>query len=158
MIRFICAMDSKQGIANEGGIPWQGKLPTDVAYFRKKTLHSTIMMGAGWYAEQQKPLPDRLNVVATTTTEQLRPGFEKVSDARLYLQDAGVDVWVGGGAGLFASTLDLADELYITQLDGDFGCTKFFPKFSDDFTLVSQTEPQTENGITFRFQVWQRRC
>jgi dihydrofolate reductase len=65
-------------------------------------------------------------------------------------------VWNLGGALLFASTFDMADELYITQLEGNFGCTKFFPAYKDDFYLVSQSEPVTENNITFRFEVWKR--
>ena len=180
MIRFIAAIDSKHGVANEHGIPWQGKLPTDVAYFRNKTLHGTVMMGYGWYKEQQLPLPERRNLVATSNSEPLRPGFERVPDAREFLnkfksrfthhpsgvvstagqQDSVVrepDIWVGGGAGLFASTLDLADELYLTLIDWDFHCTKFFPQFEQDFEKVSESEPQTENGITFKFTVWKHK-
>ena len=154
MIRFIAALDSKQGIANEHGIPWQGKIPSDVAQFRAKTEGGVVMMGYGWYVGQKQPLPNRRNLVATSKTEKLRPGFELVTDARDFLQTAVEDVWVGGGAGLFASTLDLADELYITQLNQDFNCTKFFPEFKDKFALAKESEPITENGITYTFQTW----
>ncbi len=154
MIRFIAAIDSKQGIANEHGIPWQGKLPTDVNYFRSKTIHSSVMMGYGWYVEQKLPLPERRNLVASSKNEKLRPGFELVNDAREFLKNTQDDVWVGGGAALFASTIDLADELYLTQLNKDFHCTKFFPEFKDNFTMISESPPKTENGITFTFQIW----
>ena len=156
MIRFIAAIDSKQGLANEHGIPWQGLIPTDVAQFRQKTLHSNVMMGYGWYLEQKQPLPERRNIVAYDKQETLRPGFDLVTDARKFLTDFKEDIWVGGGALLFANTLDLADELYLTQLDKDFNCTKFFPEFKDKFKLVSESEPQTENDITFTFQVWRK--
>lgn len=154
MIRFIAALDEDKGIANDAGIPWQGKLPTDVAYFREKTLHGNLMMGMGWYNEQLKPLPERRNLVANPEPMQIRNGFEQVTDAREFLQNAKEDIWVGGGAMLFESTLDLADELYLTRLSGTYGCTKFFPDFENFFQLQTQSEPQTENGITFTFQVW----
>lgn len=156
MIRFIAALDNKLGIADEHGIPWQGKLPTDVAYFRSKTLGGNVMMGAGWYAEQKQPLPDRRNLVATHNPEPLRPGFDRVKDASEFLKKSDEDIWVGGGAALFAGTLALADELYLTRLDADFNCTKFFPSFEQDFNLVKQAEPITENDVTFRFEVWKR--
>ncbi len=156
MIRFIAALDSKRGIANDHGIPWQGKVPTDVAQFRAKTIHSNVLMGYGWYKEQKEPLPDRRNFVATSNPEPLRSGFERVTDARTFLQDFSGDIWVGGGAALFESTLDLADELHLTHLDGDFDCTKFFPEFEDKFTLVEKSEPITENGITYHFARYQR--
>ena len=157
MIRFIAALDNKMGMADGHGIPWQGKLPTDVAYFRSKTIHGIVMMGYGWYVEQKLPLPERRNLVATTNPEPLRPGFERVTDAHEFLKNTKEDIWVGGGAGLFASTLDLADELYLTKIEADFHCTKFFPAYEDAFELVSQTEPQVENGLTFQFTVYRRK-
>lgn len=156
MIRFIAALDNQNGIADDHGIPWQGKLPSDVAYFREKTLHGNVMMGQGWYQEQKLPLPDRKNLVATSQPVDLRPGFDKVTDAREYLNNEGDDVWVGGGAGLFASTLDLADELYLTRIDQDFNCTKFFPAFEVMFELIKESEPITNNEINFVFQVWKK--
>ena len=157
MIKFIAAIDNKRGLANEHGIPWQGKLPTDVAYFRQKTLHGNVMMGYGWYAEQKQPLPERRNLVAVPEPQTLRPGFEQVTDAREFLKNFNEDIWVGGGAMLFANTIDLADELYLTRLDVDFNCTKFFPEFEKDFQLVSKGEPQTENDIPFHFEIWKRK-
>src|SRR3989344_2552936 len=156
MIRFIAAIDNKRGLANDHGIPWQGKIPTDVAHFRGKTINSTVMMGAGWYKEQEKPLPDRRNIVAMGSPAPLRPGFEGTTDARKFLQEFDGDIWVGGGAALFASTLDLADELHLTLLEADFNCTKFFPEYEQDFEKVSESEPMTENDIIFRFTTWQR--
>ncbi len=157
MIRFIAALDNKRGIANDHGIPWQGKIPTDVAHFRSETLGGIVMMGYGWYQEQQQPLPDRRNLVATTSDEVLRPGFEKVTDARAYLMQTTEDIWVGGGAALFASTLDLADELHLTHLDADYQCTKFFPEYEDMFELVRKDDPITENGITYYFATYRRK-
>lgn len=156
MIRCIAAIDRKQGIANEHGIPWNGKVPGDLQYYHAKVKDGIKLMGYGVYAELSRPIPDGINYVASTKDEPLREGFQLVRDVRQFLQSAEGDVWNLGGALLFASTIDLADELYITQLDADFHCTKFFPKFKDDFILTSETDSITENGVTYSFQVWQR--
>jgi dihydrofolate reductase len=156
MIRFIAATDEKRGLANDEGIPWQGKVPSDVRYYHEKLKRGLILLGYGTYVELSKPMDNRLNYVATTNNEALREGFEPVGDARVFLQQAKEDVWCLGGAGLFATTIDLADELYLTQLEGDYGCTKFFPEYEKDFELASKSEPITENGITYRFTVWKR--
>lgn len=157
MIRFIAAIDKNRGIADDGGIPWQGKLPTDVAYFRDKTLNGVVMMGQGWYEEQEKPLPQRRNLVASRHLERVRPGFELITDAREFLQTTTDDIWVGGGAGLFEATLDLADELYLTLIDEDFHCSKFFPEYEHKFACVERSPVQSENGIHFCFTVWRRK-
>lgn len=154
MIRFIAAIDSKLGLANDQGIPWQGKVPSDVAYFHDKTLNSTILMGYGTYREFSKPLPDRINVVASSKPQSLQPGFQLTTDARKFLVGHKNGVWVIGGSALFTATLDLANELYLTRIDGNFGCTKFFPQFTAKFEMKSSSEIINENGLSLHFEVW----
>lgn len=156
MIRFIAAIDEKRGIANDKGIPWLGKLPTDVKQYREHIHGSPIIMGLGHYLELNKPYPDSDNYVAAPADFELAPGFSLVTDAHAFLQEFEGDIWNIGGAMLYESTLDLADELYLTRLQCDFGCTKFFPAFKDDFTPVDVTPQQVENGITFSFERWVR--
>lgn len=158
MLKLIAAVDEKLGIADDHGIPWQGKIPGDVAYYREKVSDGgTILMGYGLYKELTRPYPGGVNYVATSnTSEKLMDGFEPVADAVEFIKKTKDDIWDLGGAGLFASTIDYAEELYITQLSGDFKCTKFFPKFKDQFELVSQSDEHEENGIKYTFQVWKR--
>lgn len=152
------AIDEKRGLADDHGIPWQGRIPTDVNYYRDKIASSgVILMGYGLYKELSKPYRGGQNYVATSDpTAKLKDGFEVVTDARKFLQEAKEDVWNTGGAALFASTLDLCDELYITQLHGDFKCTKFFPEFQDKFRKISESDSIAEGGISFTFQVWKK--
>ena len=157
MINFIVAIDEKRGLADEQGIPWD--LPTDRRYFRNKTEFGDILMGYGTYIEFDEPLNNRINYVATNTETNLKKGFKKVADAREFLAKAKInnqEVWVIGGAGLFKSTIDYADKLYLTIVHGDFNCTKFFPDYTLAFDLSSNQKPITENNITFHFEVWSR--
>lgn len=157
MIRCIAALDEKQGIANDHGIPWQGKIPGDVAYYHDKVKDNPVIMGFGLYKELTKPYPGGSNYVATTDPNvKLRDGFKPVTDAVAFLNDYKGDIWDMGGALLFASTIDLVEELYITQLEGDFKCTKFFPEYKDSFERVSRSPAYQENGVTYYFEVWKR--
>ncbi|MFY9784068.1 MAG: dihydrofolate reductase [Acidimicrobiales bacterium] len=158
MIRLIAAVDDHLGIANEHGIPWQGMIPTDTKYFEDQTVNGIILMGFQTYQEFDKPLHDRDNYVLTCpNTAELRSGFDGVSDlSEFFAQYANQLVWVIGGAALFAHSLARADQLFITRLDADFHCTKFFPKFDDAFELVSVDGPHEGSGISFRFEIWQR--
>ncbi len=159
MIYAIVAVDSKLGLANDKGIPWD--LPTDKAFFRQKTTDSIVLMGYGTYVEFDKPLSKRRNLVATAHHgKNIKTGFELVKDATQTVKQfraSGQDLWVIGGAGLFEKLLKDIDTLYLTRVTGDFKCTKFFPKFEDQFELVEDGRPQSENNLTFKFQVWQRR-
>lgn len=155
MIKCIVAIDSQRGMANDQGIPWH--LPTDLKYFRQKTINGAIFMGYRTYAGFDKPFHKRINYVAIPDDVELKPGFKRVPDARKFLKDFEGDIWVIGGAGLIKTIIDLIDELYITQIQADFHCTKFLPEYKHEFEIVSDSLPQTENGTTFTFQVWQRK-
>ncbi|HUD16290.1 MAG TPA: dihydrofolate reductase [Acidimicrobiales bacterium] len=156
MIRSIAAIDSRLGLATDKGIPWH--VPADVEHFRSAIASSAVLMGYCTYREFVSPLPDSTNYVATRRGSELRDGFVAVDDVRSLLTDelAG-DLWVIGGAVLYASTLPLVHELALTRVDGDFDCTKFFPQFEGMFELVTdEAVPPTEGVPGVRFQTWQR--
>ncbi len=158
MIRLIAAMDNDRGIAGEHGIPWQGKIPTDTKYFRAETAEGAIVMGFRTYEELSDPLHDRKNfVVSRPGTSSLRPGFVVVPDLDEFLHQHSHElVWVIGGAVVFERSMSLEDELFITQLDAEFVCTKFFPEYESHFVLVNDLGRHSENGISFRFEIWHR--
>lgn len=156
MIRFIAAIDEKRGIADDKGIPWD--LPTDRKYFRDQTKTGLVLMGYGTYIEFDKPMHHVPNYVASSVDRQLMPGFELVKDVpAFYKQHEGETINNIGGAGVFTSTLEYADELVLTLIHADFHCTKFFPPYEELFELISKEEPITENGITFHYENWKRK-
>lgn len=157
MIRCIAVIDEKHGMADEQGIPWQGKLPSETAYYRSKLVGNVILMGYGTYLEHTAPPRGaKQTFVLSRKDTKLRPGFSLTADLEGFL-DEHPDVWVIGGAGVFAEVINQADELYISRVQGDFKCTKFFPKFEHDFILVEKSSPHKENGITFHFEIWRRK-
>jgi dihydrofolate reductase len=154
VIRLIAAIDSCRGLATATGIPWH--LPGDSAYFREKTSKGVIVMGRATYLEFAAPLGDGENYVLTHFTQALRPGFEAVARLEdVFDRFPDEDVWVIGGAAVYALALDLADELLLTQVYGDFECTKFFPPY-DAFTLVEFSVEHAESGVRYRFERWSR--
>lgn len=155
MIRAIAAIDDKRGLADDQGIPWD--LPSDRRYVREKTRGANMLMGYNTYLEFTKPLPERHWYVVTDGQEPLRDGFEPVTDLDRFMASPPENLWLFGGAGVFAQTIDYADELYLTRVRGDFGCTKFFPEFEDKFVLAEQSPPTEENGITFHYEIWKRK-
>ncbi len=132
MIRLIAAIDDRRGIATDHGIPW--KLPGDTAYFHEKTANGVILMGRATYEEFAAPLHDRENFVLSSETGPLRTGFRGVAGLdQLRAAFPHDDVWVIGGAAVYAETIAEAEELFLTQVLGDFHCTKFFPPYRADF-------------------------
>lgn len=156
MINQIVIVDQQLGMADDHGIPWP---PLDLEYFRKKSEGHLMVMGYRTYVEFKAPLPNRQNlVVVRPGTPPLRDGFEAIEDIDRWLVDhAKEDVWIIGGAGLFARTIDRADRLYVTRIDKTFSCTKFFPPFEADFELIEKSPDQQKHDLTFHFEVWAKK-
>lgn len=155
MIRLIAAMDTRRGIATTSGIPWT--LPGDKAYFRAKTAAGLILMGSATYDEFAAPLHGRENFVLTSRSGPLRTGFRAIGSLdRLSAEFPGQDIWVIGGAAVYAETIAEAGELLLTQVFGDFGCTKFFPAYQAAFRLASHSDDQQDGDTRYRFETWQR--
>jgi dihydrofolate reductase len=156
MIRLIAALDSRRGIATDVGIPW--KLPGDTAYFRRQTETGLIVMGRATYQEFDAPLHQRENFVLTTAAAPLRPGFRSIrSLGEAVAADPGADVWVIGGAATYAETIDAAEALFLTQVFGDFACTKFFPPYEGDFELDTRGEEHQDGTVGYVFETWRVR-
>jgi len=156
VIRAIVAADERLGLATDKGIPWN--VPADKKYFRAKTAGGIVVMGLATYVDFAQPLPDAANFVATEHSAELRPGFMATGDVEGFLDsDHDREVWIIGGARLFQSTLDYVQQIYLTRVEGDFGCTKFFPEFQESFDLASdESSPVVVDTPSIRFQIWQR--
>ena len=155
MIRAIAAIDDKRGLATDEGIPW--KLPADIMHERQETKGGNLLMGYNTYLEFTAAPADRHWFVVTDGTEPLREGFEPVTDLKAFMDHPPKDLWLFGGAGVFAQTIKYADELHLTKIEGDFHCTKFFPAYEYEFKLVNQSPSQHQNGLTFTFCVYVRK-
>jgi dihydrofolate reductase len=156
MIRLIAAIDSRRGVATDAGIPW--KLPGDTAYFHEKTATGLILMGWATYNEFAAPLHGRENFVLTADSGRLRTGFLPVGSLdQLATEHPDEDIWVIGGAKVYAETISEAEELLLTQVVGDFHCTKFFPPYETEFRLAARGDDRQDGDVTYRFETWQHR-
>jgi len=158
MIRHIVALDSKRGMAKDGGMPpWH--LRQDEAYFTEKTLSygGQVLMGKKTFIEALKehPLSNRTNFVVTRNPAPI-PGVTVVNDLLGFIAawPESQDLWIIGGSEIFAQTLQQTDELYITEIEGEFDCDRFYPEYLEQFKLISRGDELEEHGIRYRFCVY----
>jgi dihydrofolate reductase len=156
MIRHIVAFDQKQGIAKSGIQPWY--IPDDEALFQAETKKygGKVLMGARTFDAIRHPLRERENFVLTHDSTPI-PGAVVVNDLQAFLAEFQGDLWVIGGAEVFAQTLDITDELYLTKIEADFRCDRFYPDYAQGFELASQSEPKAENGFHYRYEIYRRK-
>lgn len=135
MIKLICALDQNRTIGLDGKMPWH--FPEDLQHFQHLTSNHPIIMGRRTFESIGHPLLHRLNIVLSKD-EQFHPEgclvFSSLKQALEFTQEK--DVFIIGGQQLFEQTIDLADEIYLTEIHSEFQGDTFFPEF--DKTLFSK--------------------
>ena len=139
-------------IAENNAIGLNGKLlywlPEDLKRFKALTTGHTIIMGRKTFDSLPKgALPNRRNVVLTRSKRTF-PGaetFPSLSQA-LASCSAEEEVYVIGGASVYAEALPLADRLCLTEVhDTPKEADAFFPDFNKDEWDVSFREEHESN-------------
>lgn len=130
MINAIFAIDQDGGMGLDDSMPWPVN-QKDLNWFKMHTVGQIVVMGRGtWEAKDMpKPLPRRINWVITSgTIEPALSGAHTWHKSPIQLiyklerENPSKNVWVIGGAKLLTSLEGIFDRLYVTHLDGTFGC------------------------------------
>ena len=157
MLRLIVAVDSKNGISKDGEQPWD--IPEDFKYFldTTKTKGANVLMGYKTYETIGHSLAGRNNYILTR--DHLNEKVEDsmlISDLDKFLSEFNKDIWVIGGAEIYAQTISRASELYITKIHYDYKCDKFFPKYLKKFKLVYSEGTKYHNDIGYNYTMYQQ--
>ena len=161
MISIIAAVARNMAIGR-GNEPiyW---LPNDLRRFKALTTGHTIIMGRRTFQSLPKgALPNRRNIVLTRSGKEF-PGAETYSSLREALDSClpSEEVFVIGGATVYAEALPLADSLCLTEVDVEpEGADAFFPQVSSDLWKVSSREEHgkdEKHDYTYTFTDYIRR-
>ncbi len=149
-LSLIAAVSKNNCIGKNGKLPWH--LPEDLLHFKKLTTGKIVLMGRKtWESlpEQFRPLPNRKNIVVTRQTDFKVPaGVEFFSEIKEVLEKYGnSEIMVIGGAEIYLQTIDLADNLYITQVHQTVDGDAFFPNI--DPAVWKEIERVDEFGLSF---------
>jgi dihydrofolate reductase len=147
ILALIAAVAENRVIGTEGKLPWH--ISEDLKRFKRLTMGHTIVMGRKTYASIGRPLPGRRNVVLTSHPV---PGAEchPTIDALLASLTAEPRVFIIGGATLYASFLDRADELYLTLVHREVPGDAFFPPFEHLLgTRFRESFREDHDGFSF---------
>ncbi|OGG34671.1 hypothetical protein A2363_04000 [Candidatus Gottesmanbacteria bacterium RIFOXYB1_FULL_47_11] len=160
-LSIIVAVSENGVIGNKNEIPWH--IREDLRRFRIMTEGKTVIVGRTTfeqlrqaYESRGKLLPDRNHVIVTNQKDyvvSLPKCFvchsvqEAINKAKSIEKD---EIFVAGGASLFAQIIQKADRLYLTKVhmvvDGD----AIFPDYSR-FTRIISEETHEEKGIRFTY-------
>lgn len=169
MINIIVACDDVLGIGKGGDLPW--RIPGDLKRFKNLTqfssdtppfnlptpLNHVIMGRVTWESlpSSSQPLSGRVNHVISSSP--VPGGASRSSDLLSAIEKArkaGGDIYVIGGQRVYESAMSLEEEkrIFVTRVQGNYGCDRFFPALISQSTLRHKSEPQEASGHRYWFE------
>lgn len=173
-ISMIAAIGKNRELGKQDRLLWN--LPGETQYFRDTTRGHANVMGRKTFESllhyfKGKPIPGRTSILVTRDPEYKAPqgtyAFTNIEDAlefakkeeeRLRQIDPSLspEVFIIGGAQMYALGMPYADRLYLTFVDGEYASADaYFPEFSE-FTKVISEKDGEENGLKYKMTVLEK--
>ena len=158
LLTLIVARARNGVIGRDNTLPW--RLPEDLAHFKRTTMGAPVIMGRKTWESIGRPLPGRRNIVVSRNAQLRLDGAETASS----LEDAlrlcvGVEqVFLIGGAQLYAEALPSADRLIVTEIDADIAGDAHFPAIDPQRWIATERERHHSeaNGFDYAFVTYER--
>lgn len=164
-VTLVVARASNGVIGAAGALPWH--LPEDLKHFRALTMGHPIVMGRRTWDSIGRALPGRRSIVVSRDPGRRFEGAERAAslDEALAIAAhpaadpsiAADELFVIGGAQLFAAALPLADRAVVTEIDREFdGDTYFDALDPQDWSVVERRERRAADGTRFAIVDYRR--
>jgi len=157
VVTLVVAYARNRTIGRDNALPW--KLPGDLAHFKRTTLGAPIVMGRKTWESLGRPLPGRTNIVISRDSAYAATGAHVVTSLAQAVARAGEvpEVFVIGGAQIYAQTLPQADRIVATEVAADVDGDAFFPALpAGQWKEVSRDSQPEENGLAYDFVVYEQ--
>ena len=161
---IIVATCSNSGIGNNNKIPWK-RISEDMIKFSKLTKgngNNAIIMGKNTYNSIGKALPNRTNIVLSTSLCQDDYTnitiMSNINNCIKFCNDNKFDeVWIIGGETIYKEFLKLNKILYIYQTKTycDYTCDTYFPNIPLTYNIKHIEKLRNYNPFTI-LVIWEK--
>lgn len=125
---IIVALTKDGKMGYQGQMPWD--LPEELQLFKKITTGNTVIMGRNTWETIGKVLPNRKNIVVTSSQIENRKVIvaSNFQEALKIADKFGKDIFFIGGKQIYQQALNFADEIFISWIKKDYPADLYFPK------------------------------
>ena len=158
-INLIYARAANGVIGKDGAMPWH--LPEDLAHFKRLTQGWPVIMGRKTWDSlppRFRPLPGRTNVVISRQPAWKEAGAQPAASLEnaLHLCSQSEEVWVIGGAQIFAQAERLADRIELTEIAQDFDGDTLAPPLAAEWSEAARENHVSSSGLKFSFVTYHK--
>ena len=161
IVSLIVAAAENDVIGRQNDLPW--RLSADLQRFKRLTMGHAVVMGRKTYESIGRPLPGRRMIVVTRQADYRADGVEVVGRMEaavdLAAKQGETELFIIGGAEIFAHFLPRADRLYWTRVHANVDGDVCFPTFNRGaWRLVESVrhEADAKNEHPYSFELYER--
>lgn len=151
-VKMIAAIGKNYELGANNALLWH--LSGDMKFFRETTKGATVIMGRLTYESIGRPLPKRRNIAISRSEDFAPEGVEvyrSLEEALEAAKSTGEDIYIIGGAKVYAEALPLADELILTEIDREYPeADVYFPRFDKEKWSGELIAENSEEGVDYR--------
>jgi dihydrofolate reductase len=162
VIKILVAFDENRVIGKNNELIWH--LPADLKRFKALTTGHVIIMGRKTYDSIGKPLPNRTTIVISRNSALQIEGVictssmeEAILKAKSLSRE---EIFIVGGAEIYKLSLEVADQILVTQIHDIFDGDAYFPEISTDQWDVTERErgvTDEKNPYQYSFLTYSRK-
>ena len=161
IISHLVALSNNFVIGVNNDLPW--KLKKDLQHFSAYTQNKAIVMGRKTYESIGRPLPNRKNIVISSSLEsqeslEVVPNLNQAIEvASQWNKDnsAGEEIVLIGGGYVFEESKNIVNKLVLTRVECEINGDVFYPQIDlSDWKEISQKsfKRDSENEYDFRIE------
>ena len=158
MLSIIVAVAENGAIGRNNELLWH--ISEDLKYFKETTTGHPVIMGRKTYDSLGRPLPNRTNVVISRTAEHIEGcQIARSLEEAIALFPADEEIFIIGGAQIYALALEVADRIYLTRVEHDYEGDTSFPAWDESkWKLISREafEQGEKYPYPFAFETYDR--
>lgn len=149
MLSIISAIGENNEIGHNGDLIFHIK--EDMKFFKDTTEGHTVVMGRRTWESLPGKLKNRYNIVISH--QKIKGPDKVIQDIESFIkqhQDTDEEIFIIGGASVYAKFLPYAKNLYLTEISAPYPLAdSFFPAFDKSKYTKKLIKKGSENGLDY---------
>ncbi|QDV70876.1 Dihydrofolate reductase [Rosistilla carotiformis] len=151
---IISAMSEDRVIGSQNGMPWN--VPAEYQQYLDFVAGQTVIMGRKTYEIFGKDVAPETSLIVVSRSTELDdiPVAKSFDEAIAMAKALGKEIFIAGGSSIYEQAFDVADQMYLSTIHGEYRGDAYFPAFDTDQWQVVETREQPQ----FTFRRWKRKA
>ena len=155
-ITIIAAIGKNNELGYKNDLIWH--LPNDLKFFKEKTTGKTIVMGYNTFLSLPRLLPNRKHIVLSEKKIEEVTTVNNLDDLIKLIKSIDEEVFIIGGASVYAQFANIADKMYLTEVDNEFDLADvYFPEINKTEWNITEIGSNEDNNIKYKHMEYRRK-